>query len=358
MNKDREVYLQYELFNENIMKIKSLLLAMTVLWVAACNDTQNAEPTLKTSTDVLTISTHDEFISLQTDLVKMSKEQFATWEKSKHFVSLRTVLAQAYRELDLAESESEYRNVLDRYRDVLVEEEGAVKPRLEFPFLQSIVNREGIYITGPVVNKIIADYVITANISDMEKIRTIASLSDPRVVDKKVHSFRFVGEKLAAGGRTKAACTSNNSVTLQDVSSNKCKDHREIVVRGQNYVTTWTDAGGTYYQPRVLINIRPHKKNLFCSWVDYETELERANTSFSIWAYERTGMSPYISTSIAKFVEVSVPNDYQPNNLSLVWDNTVGDWRYNQYTGPTSFTSLHIEGKSRGVEQWAIVDCN
>lgn len=64
------------------------------MWVAACNDTQKAEPTLKTSIDILTISTHAEFLSLQNDLVKMSKDQFSTWEKSKGFVALRTVLDQ------------------------------------------------------------------------------------------------------------------------------------------------------------------------------------------------------------------------------------------------------------------------
>ena len=55
---------------------------------------------------------------------------------------------------------------------------------------------------------------------------------------------------------------------------------------------------------------------------------------------------------------VSIPDYYQAGEyVSLDWDQPIGHAVLNQNIAPNPFTRLHAEGKSRGTDGWAVIDC-
>ena len=71
-------------------------------------------------------------------------------------------------------------------------------------------------------------------------------------------------------------------------------------------------------------------------------------------------MTPTGSTSVPKFYPIEpVPDkSIDDGSLSLFWDRPIGDWRFNENYATYPFTSVYMQGKSRGIgDNWMTVSC-
>ncbi len=119
-------------------------------------------------------------------------------------------------------------------------------------------------------------------------------------------------------------------------------------------------ATGTYYYPRVKFRVWGYFRNGWCNWNPSATQYEYRNASYSIWAWERLSMTPTGSTSVPKFYPIEVVGDrsIDDGSLSIFWDRPIGDWLFNENYGANPFTTVYIQGKSRGIgDNWMTVSC-
>lgn len=313
------------------------------------------------SAGILKFESYDEFRTVTDQVSKMSREQLDAWESSKGFVSYRTVLNEAYGELERAESAQDYTRILVEYSDILYMRDSSVSPIIEIPLIQAIVNREGIYQTDVFYQRIIGDYVVTAEAKELDGLRRFKK-SDLEVTssNESIRVFKYVdgADDIRSDTKTSAAC----STFLTDsyyYNMDGCKNDRKAFVSAQSYQSLYTDATGTYYTPRVKFRVWGEIRSWTCGWNIYSTQYEYRNVSFSIWQWERISMGPGFSVSQPRFFSMSLPDMSIDNgSLGLTFDFPVGDWRFNENYATSPFTSVYIEGKSRGVgNNWVIVSC-
>jgi hypothetical protein len=339
------------------MKTITIISAVFMFILASCIDLEvNDQSRSEELNDVMIFESHKEYRATISMLGKMTSTELDYFEHEHGFISLRTHLNNAFDALEKIESELEFNAFMERNKDILSFNGDEIVPTIELPTLQAVVNRQGLYITGDFVNRILGNVVLSAHVSEYSRLANVKSINDDLVRSGKASAFSFKGLTNHSTAKTQQACSSNMVQSIS-VTPGSCKNHRQVIARTEYWVDTYTDGTGTYYQPMVTLYVTGKKKNLFCSWVDYETELDYRNVTFSAWAWLRTGMNQYASITEPRFFEFAIADAHTPFQLNLIWEQAIGDWRFNQYTQSQAFETMHFEGKSRGVDAWVSVIC-
>jgi len=308
----------------------------------------------------LSFASHEDFKAITEDISKMNDQELDQWEKNQDFVSFRTVLNTAYKESETIQTEKDLSQFLDKYNDILTLEDSILTPSIKIYTHQAITNRDGIYQTGEYLNKIIGDYVVTADKSRLKILKTLNSTDQLQGKIDGVQIFRYVGPiDQNSIGRTNASCGTNMFASYFKNESG-CRNDREVNLFVTSYRNISTNTSSTYYYPKVEIIVQPRKRlGTVCSWTGYDNPTELRNTSFSIYGWQRLSYTSSGTTSQLALYSFTLPYVYNPYGNGYKWTQAIGDWTFNEPVGAFPFTTLHAEGKSQGVgvDGWAVIDC-
>lgn len=335
---------------------------LILLMLALSSCAQRDELTTRTPANVLHFESNDEFERVMNFVSTASLEDLDEWETNNNFVSYRTEINKAHRQLEMIETEREWKNFLDEYRDILSLKDSLIAPHITVPLYQAVVNREGVYQTGNYVNKLIKNYVLTVEkekaflLTDLNgidnNVNSILNLAAQRDIDFFEYSNDVDSN---ASVRTNAACSTIEYGSYY-FNPSGCKDDRKVFIDAKSYITISRTYEGDWRQPRVSIQVYAGKrKGTFCNWVGYSTTMDRRNISFGImnWTNQNGVLEP-------KYYDINVPDESSSYDVTAIgWDYAVGSKALNQLISPSPFTYFYGEASSRGVAgNWAIINCN
>ena len=103
----------------------------------------------------------------------MSESELDAWEKSKGFVSYRTILRGAYNALEKAETDAQLRDFENRFSHVIQLKDSVWTPVVDIKLYQSIVNEYGFYQTAQSLNRLVGDFIVTAAPDKYEVLKAI-----------------------------------------------------------------------------------------------------------------------------------------------------------------------------------------
>ncbi len=305
---------------------------------------------------VMVFSSHEDFQQTIDHISHMSDEELNAWEKSNGFTSFRTVLNQAYAELDAIETAEQEFAFQEKYKDVISSSDDQYLPLIEIKLYQCIANREGIYETNGYLNKIMGDYIVTVKKDEYDKLNLVSVIpEDKKSLERMgIRITQYASTDPNTTGRLSSTCSTYEVASYFHNESN-CRHDREVYISGKSYIALSTSYEGDLRQPRVHIEVWGKiRSGTWCKWRSYATMLYYRNVSFTIdaWAIEN-------SVAVPRSYSVVVPDDESPNDYTvLTWDASIGAGLLNQLIAPAPFTSLHAEGTSRGVDGvWVVLDC-
>lgn len=338
------------------MKFKIFTLLIASLILVECTENHDAQVE-QVLTGIARFNSPAEFETEAAALGKMTDSELDAWEQGRSFVSMRKVLLNARREWSSITSEEERRQFVARYSDVLALQDSSIVPHIAIEHIQSYVNRQGIYITETFANRVLGEYVISCSTKHIDDLLAIEDVNQIQDNGTKFRIQRYTGESPNSSSRSMVACATFLQGTYF-LNESSCRDDREAFVSAQSYLEPFNGSGGTTTYSRVKLRVWGRYRNGWCTWHDYETQLEYRNTSFSIYARERLTSTPTYSTSQLKLYSLSLSDNSVEDEYELKWDTPIGDWVFNESIVAQPFTSLHIEGKSRGIDNnWIVINC-
>jgi len=329
----------------------------SLIAVLSCNEQADNQPEpFSASSAMARFSSADEFKTMTDKIVSMTDSELDQWEKSKSFVSYRTVLKEAIAVWQQVESEEAQTSFIKKYHDIVKIENDELVPLISLAFYQAIVNREGMYETAGFVHKISGDFIITVDKKECAKLKGITLQQGNKVtIEKGVRVAQYTGQaKNIELSRTNAAC-SPEMVVSYFYNDTNCRHDRRVFMSVRSYLARFTNYEGDWWQPRVETKVYGHvRTSTFCRWETYMTTLYWKGVSYDIngWRFANNTITP------ASF-SVSLP-DYTSkiDEFHHTDDRAIGDRVLNHNISPAAFTRLHAEGSSRGVHgNWAVVDC-
>lgn len=344
------------------MKARIILFGFSLLTFWSCVDREEFENRTESPVmGVLQFKSHSDFKKITDQIPTMTEAELDSWEKENNFISYRSVLKQAYMELDLITSNEQYSGFLRKYDDILVLQDSSIVPKIDIPLTQAFVNREGIYQTDIFFHKIIGNYVVITNKDNLQRLREVKTYDEKSFKDSgfKFFNFRDGSIKLYPNAKNNATC-SKYHIGYFWLNESGCKNDREAWVIAESYQYINSYQGGTYYNPRVRIQVYGKIRNWLCNWNNYATQYEFRSANIEIWQWERVSMSTSATVSQPKFYILTPPNMSIDDGTStkLEWDVPVGDWRFNENYGTNPFTTLYVQGKSRGIgNNWITLSC-
>jgi hypothetical protein len=320
------------------------------------------EPSVRAG--VMKFTSHEQLKAVSDQIPDMTEEQLDNWERTNNFVSYRSVLKAAYKKLETVSNDEQFSRFLSEYNDIFNFnlQDSSLRPKIEISLIQATVNREGIYQTDIYYNRIVGDYVVIAKSEEYQRLRQITT-SDLEYLTNAdpIRFFKFTNQEVQTdlNARTNTTCPTFLTDSFY-YNPSGCRNDRKAFVSAQSYERLYTDPTGTYYHPRVRFRVWGEIRNRLCWWNYYATLYEYRNVSFSIWKWERISMTPTASVSQPKFHSLSLPDNFVDDGfqLGLTWDKPIGDWRFNENYPTSPFTTVFIQGKSRGIgDNWITISC-
>lgn len=308
---------------------------------------------------ILSFKSLEDFKDFNNKFNTMTDIELDAWEKANNYVSYRTILKQAYEELESASTEEENKKTSEKYSDILILKDDRWVPLIEVPFYQTIANRKGIYGTDEYLNKVVGDHIMTVNKNDFKKLENF-NLADIKANNKTlkeegVKKYRYMNSESTANSRILNTC-STDMVTSYFKNPSGCKNDRKVFLSAKSYISFAAFTTGDFFQPRATITVWGEKRRgTWCDWFGYATSLSWRNVSYTISAYTPQPNGTAIPTVYSKVI----PNHTSPNDYSYIRSEiNLGAGVFNQHITAFPFTKLHAEGTSRGVgDIWVSLDC-
>lgn len=334
--------------------------ALMAILLVSCSEHIDAE---NPEDRILKFNSSEDFENTTNRIVKMSDDELDVWENERSFISYRTILLKAYREIEQIQTEDEQTAFLSRYKDILTVVDSTIVPHISIPLYQSIANRAGLYQTDGFVHKIFKAYIIATDVKYSDDLITMnfkSIIRDWEYNNNKpsfVEIFKIsdVDERPKSIVKTQAGCTANE-VASYFYNRRNCRNDREVVITAYSYVATSSSSNGVSRQPRVLIEVKALRRMAtFCKWYVYDTNITRRNVSFSIMAWESVS-----GVSTPRRYDVVVPDSTTSvDTYYIKSDYPMGSAVLNQSIPVEPFISLYGEGTHRGVDgNWAVLNCN
>lgn len=347
------------------MRSNILLLFVVILLLAVVSCNENFEPEfidtkIQDESSFINFKSLEDFESFGEKFMTMTDKELDIWENENSFTSYRTLLNEAYLQLDSLESEEERAIFIDKYKDVLTLQNDKWTPLIDIKFYQSIVNRQGFYKTDGFVNRVVGDYILTVRADDYEGLKKVKSVD--RIVDSKVlnsqgiRTYRYVGfDSNSEDTRILSPC-STQMITEYFENESGCRNDRRVYLRATSFVAYTVTSEGDFYQPKVAIRVwGERRRGTWCNWDWYRTALSLRNISYTIRGYAAQSNGVFVPRSYSIAVgDSNSPSDY------TYWEHNrnIGVKVLNQHITPFPFTKLHAEGTSRGVgDVWVVLDC-
>jgi hypothetical protein len=346
--------------------------------------------------NVANFNSPKEFFDQTEQIFSMNDEELNVWEKENKFISLRSIINEAYLELNKAETEDEINLALSNYSDVLHTVNERIVPKLDLGIYNRIANSNGVYSVGNMVYKR-TPYYLFSTLKTFKKNLLNAELHE-MTVENQIHTYVLKKEEsvnsaragdpnddiddgdpdTGGGGTGTTSCSalSYSNTYRADVSG--CASDREVTINAtvaHHYIPIWNTVEGhniltEIWRPLWHREVSGERKLGWplCSWKDYQTIFELRNYRHTVNGFER--VSGYIEDD--NFRTFSIVKDYTevlsyvitPYEVPAILDFVFyGDPIKNEkilfVNNLPKFKSLHAEGSSRGVgSKWAIINCN
>ena len=277
--------------------------------------------------------------------------------------------------MESSTNESEFRNVLERYSDILKIENDNIEPVIRNSFYQSISNRDRIYTSGGFVLKVLDDQDILAMPIGEYKNLVIGSEAitwEETETIRKITYNSSPSHKQISSAKTND-CGLNFPWASYFDNHGGCSDDREVFVTAEAFIAVsiqtfifkyQTEVQIWYRYPSTEIKVWGKLRNWLCSWRDYKTELNLRNVDYTVVSYSTQSVGywgfPTLSTPTTTRVvlpPVNTPETYLYAKLQRIPDHLIDEWDVLTIE-PYRFIEIHMEASSRGVgNNWAIIDC-
>ena len=310
--------------------------------------------TLKVNNGILEFNSADEYFKSEAQILNLPENELDKWEKQIGFESMRSVINNAYDELDLVELEEDFYNVMDKYRDVLTIQDSVVRPIVEDIFLQSITSREGLYSSVSHFNKVLPDGVVSINKQhDIKVLKSVTNLNDAN----SNHELIVYKPDYEASRLKSTGCGASSIEASATKNASKCKDRRRVFVSMVTAKRKYSYSNGEYAERySVWVQVTAERMlGVVCLWKRYDTFLEFKNVNYKIRA-------PYYFPDFQWMTYTDATNWWGRSDgdaYTLTRIKNTGDLIYNVTLPTPTFISVHAEASSRGVgDLWAVVDCD
>ena len=262
---------------------------------------------------------------------------------------MQSLYESALSELDKVSSESQLMKILARYSDIItLTSDNEIVPIVDFGQYRSIVDRQGCFYVTNTLHKVKQDYICIAKSSDIPQI-------DDNMSSTEDISDKFLVLKVIRNELTKDCGTS--------LSATVTEGNRRAKIYMSTYLSCVYDGYYYYCQDYVDWTIKGFKKVLGI-WYSYNSIYTYQNVEFTVHAmihlYGKSGIWPdYYDQSASYPGPVTSPYEA----WGYTWTEPIGETfisnieNYPSYLSTPYFTQVAGEGKSRGTEGWAVINC-
>ena len=361
--------------NELITRLAAIPMTLSMLAGSACYDqTLEPEPDPAPGPAIdhvdedgaLHFASPEAFFAAIDATASMSPEELDAWEARIGFLSSRRAYERFVADMDRAGTEAEQRALLLAYRDVIAVTGDQIDPRIRAQGYAALTNRDGIFYVADVIHKVTEDLVISEEDGSPDTVAAALALPQVSVAAATgtalaprdgVRVSRYTTEPEAAASASGDwfvnACAASYSVT------ESTSDRRLIFdMRTFRYEAALC-CGNFDNRVRAEWQMRGYKKNLFGSWVSYNTSYDYRDVTFEISAPVVTGFDGvrsifYYGLWVLGLSAGNSGGDYS-SWLVYAW---VGDTVQNVLINTPTFHKVHGLATSRGIDgRWAKIQC-
>jgi len=240
----------------------------------------------KVKGDIINFNSLQSADSMAQVLNNLTLKEFRIWEEINNFKSLRSIYLDCLDEMDCAETEEEFNDVLIKYADILNVTETSVEKNFSW-FYSSITNREGIYYVKNNLVKMGQDYRL---IIDKEKKNEVSEhlnydrsiINDEIIyekydyidIDDNKENIDFNNLKSTSSSCLYVGYGYYGPTLVNDDCIHDASPDRKIIFKMQIGRTIQTLAVCDYlYKYFYQIDVTAQKKNIFGKFKDYSTEI-------------------------------------------------------------------------------------
>jgi len=210
---------------------------------------------------ILNFSSGEAYQKLNDRLTGMNMEEIQVWEDSLGFVSFRTIYFSVLDELEQAETEEDYNNILNNNSDVIILEDERFEPIIKQASYQNTTNRKGLFIINGIPQKATSTELLIYDNNCYSSILELSEITDK--IDTWTRKDKFKGSVLL---KSATYCTSTINQTGASVDDKWC--YAEYSVK----TTPYTESGGDINRCYEVTCISyAYKKNLFGKPVLYNS---------------------------------------------------------------------------------------
>ena len=281
----------------------------------------------------------------------MTHEELDKWEQELGFVSLRTIVHNAYEELLNAETEDDVYEIIGRnseYLEIIIDEKGEqhVESIIDNPNFSSIINHNCLYLSSENVVKITKNYKLFFPINFLNKI---ININENDIIDLKnddkitIHKYTIDETKTGCGQST-------TGYVMKD--ERWCRNDRRCYIK----MATYTDVeSNRQYVYRSYVYVWGKRKITSCAWIQYRTNLTLTSSSnYTVKFIENSSFD----WGIEYFSYVTVNRNYSWG--FTITENLSSFFSYNPPPQPNQpyFTHYYGKASSSGVgSKWITISC-
>jgi hypothetical protein len=353
--------------------LSALPMILCLLAGSACDDQPPPDPGDGPVIDhvdhdgALHFASADAFFDAIDAAAGLSPAALDAWEARVGFESSRRAYARFVAELDRARTEGAQRALLLAYRDVFQVTGDELHPRIRAQGYAALANRAGIFYIDGVLHKITPDLVITIEdgtpaaadaVLALPQVSVAAATGTSLTLRAGVRVSRYTAEPDASEGAVTAedwfvdACAASYSDTEQT------SDRRLIFDMRTFRYEAGACCGDFDNRVRVEWQMRGYKKNLFGSWVSYNTAYDYRNVAFQMQTPIVTGYDGVRSIFYYALLGYTTAPGSSGDLSSWTLYAWVGDTVHNVLLDTPTFNKVHGEATSRGIDgRWARIQC-
>jgi len=302
-----------------------------------------AQPTVENG--VLVFTDEQQFQTLAAELETYNENQLNTWSKTIGYKPLQSKIYKVFHEIEkqdtLNPSESDNFNAMNQLlaanstiARIETDEAGEqrIVPIVDDTHYGNLLNENAVAIIGDKAIKIIDNYKITAPKSDVGLLAKTTSVENAKAW-KMVQYKNVVSDNKGYCG-TELRASANHDPRW-------CNNDRRVFIE----CVAISESGYGYWNCRYRYRVTGERKSAGCVWYHYWTYLTAQNVSATI-----------------VFANNSNYFTFAPKNSGGdAWELQESKASCTVYLGTTSsaayFSSVHGEGKSGVVSNWAVVNC-
>lgn len=281
----------------------------------------------------------------------MTEIELDNWEKQLGFVSLRTIMNQAYLELNEAKTRADIDKIVTANKCVFKliknnQNEDEIIEIIKAPVYLAICNSKGIFIENEKVTKVTRTYTLQTNVKNISKIETFSDDNIESFQNKKEYSIckYILDENIEElnpsdkGSDVTESLTKYHGLKYHENNRRRCYiDFSAVNLRGTSADYKYTIS--TYYS---IVSIYG-KKRVLGVYYRYNTDLTLFNASFGVARTDGLNW-PEVSLSTINADDTrEIKRSYYYGTISTLIPNWTPTMYYSSYNGKATSRGIGTE---------------